>query len=203
MLFNLLFFVSFWKKVEYLDKMFFLTINRDGSNSFFDAIMPWIRQPNVWAPLYIFLLAFAVTNFKWKGWMWVLVFIATVSISDQVSSHFLKNWFERLRPCQDPVFSQFIKFRASYCPTSYSFTSSHAANHFAMATFIITTGKAIFGKWIKLFFVWAFIICYAQVYVGVHYPLDILGGTLVGWMIGFLMGRFFNRYFNLQNQLAN
>lgn len=189
--------ISLWKRIEYWDQTFFLTINRDGSNSFFDTVMPWVREPNFWAPLYIFLIAFAAYNFKWKGWMWILMAIATVSFSDTVSSHWLKNWFERLRPCQDPFFSRYIAFRVSYCPSSFSFTSSHAANHFAMATYIYTTTKTMFGKWMQLFFVWAFIVSYAQIYVGVHYPLDVMGGTLVGFGIGYISGKIFNHYFSL------
>lgn len=193
-----LLFISLWKRIEYWDQTFFLTINRDGSNSFFDTVMPWVREANFWAPLYLFLIVFAAYNFKWKGWMWILIFIATVSLSDTISSHYLKNWVERIRPCQDIFFSRYITFRVKYCPSSFSFPSSHAVNHFTMATYIFTTGK-MFGKWMKLFFVWAAIISYAQIYVGVHYPLDVLGGTLIGLGIGYVMGSIFNKYFPLDN----
>jgi undecaprenyl-diphosphatase len=84
-----------------------------------------------------------------------------------------------------------------YRPQSSSFTSSHAANHFGMAMFIYTTFKTRFPKWPALFFVWAFLISFAQVYVGVHYPLDITAGALIGILIGYLSGRSFNRTYGL------
>jgi undecaprenyl-diphosphatase len=66
----------------------------------------------------------------------------------------------------------------------FSFTSSHATNHFGVATFLFVTLGRFFGSWKYLIFIWAALICYAQVYVGVHYPLDVLFGALLGFAIG-------------------
>jgi undecaprenyl-diphosphatase len=85
-----------------------------------------------------------------------------------------------------------------YRPQSSSFTSSHAANHFGMAIFLYLTLKNDFGKWPLLFFLWAFSISFAQVYVGVHYPLDVTCGALIGILIGYLCGKSFNRNYGLQ-----
>jgi undecaprenyl-diphosphatase len=85
-----------------------------------------------------------------------------------------------------------------YRPQSSSFTSSHAANHFAMATYLYSTLKEKQGKWPLVFFFWAFIISYAQVYVGVHYPIDVTCGALIGILIGYLSGKSFNRTYGLQ-----
>jgi undecaprenyl-diphosphatase len=81
------------------------------------------------------------------------------------------------------------------CPSSFSFTSSHATNHFAAAMFLFLTLKSSFKNWTYLFFFWAGSISYAQIYVGVHYPLDILGGTIIGCSVGYLTGTFYNKRF--------
>lgn len=78
-----------------------------------------------------------------------------------------------------------VRFLLPARPGNGSFTSSHAANHFGLAMFLYATLKNYLGKWMLLFFVWAFFICYAQVYVGVHYPFDILGGAVLGCLIGY------------------
>jgi undecaprenyl-diphosphatase len=83
-----------------------------------------------------------------------------------------------------------MRFLANYCPSSSSFTSSHACNHFAMAFFIYRTLRQT-SPWWSLVFVWAFMISYAQVYVGVHYPLDVICGAVVGSLIGLTTSRLF------------
>ena len=190
--------LSVWKKIEYWDQTLFLRINQDGANAFFDSWMPWIREANMWGPLYLFLIVLAIYNFRWKGAIWILALLATVAFSDIVSSQILKDAVGRLRPCNDPFMQQYLRFIIKRCPGSFSFTSSHAANHFALAMFIYTTGRHIVGPRIKLFFVWAAVICYAQVYVGVHYPVDIICGTIVGLASGYFFGRIFTRQYSLQ-----
>ena len=90
----------------------------------------------------------------------------------------------RVRPCNDPEMASQLQMLAGYCGGNGSFTSSHAANHFGMAVFLFLTARHILGKWSLLFFAWAFIVCYAQVYVGVHFPLDVIGGALLGSILG-------------------
>jgi len=167
-------------------------------NSFFDAFFPFIREPTLWVPFYFFLIVFATLNFKVKGWIWVVFFLANAGISDYVSSHLIKENFFRLRPCRDPALFDHIRFLVSYCPVSSSFTSSHAVNHFAAAMFIFTTfRKAISPKWAFLF-LWAFAISYAQVYVGVHFPFDIFSGAIVGIITGSIPAIIFNKKIGLE-----
>ncbi len=170
------------------DYWLFSKINQQWTNSFFDSLFLVIREGEFWTPFYLFLLVFAAINFSKKGWWWMLAFILTVSLSDIVSSHIIKEIIFRPRPCNDP----YTRFIASYCPISSSFTSSHACNHFAMATFIFfTLGHT--GKWWRLVFLWAASISYAQIYVGVHYPSDVVCGAIVGALLGFYMARLFSR----------
>lgn len=188
---RLLITTNVWQHLDAWDKWLFIQINNHLSNPFFDWVLPYIRDSVFWAPLYIFLLVFSTLNYGKKGWWWCLFFICTVAFTDLVSSRFLKDGFERLRPCQDPHFFQQVRLLLGGCPGSYSFTSSHAANHFGIATFISITLHPAFRNWIYLAYLWAFSISYAQVYVGVHYPLDVLGGAAVGTMAGLLSANLF------------
>lgn len=180
------------------DRRLLHLINYDWHNDFFDWLMPWLRNSLLWAPLYLFMIVFAVVNYKKTGWWWVLFALCTVTISDLVSSRLIKENIIRLRPCNDPALASWLRVLVGYRPQSSSFTSSHAANHFAMAMFVFTTFKTQFKKWPYLFFIWAFCICYAQVYVGVHYPLDVTSGALIGILIGYLPALVFNRNYGLK-----
>lgn len=183
---------SFWQTLKTWDETILFYINQVLSNKFFDAVLPWCRESVIWLPLYLFFLVFVLINFGKKGLLWIIFFILTITICDQVSGLF-KHWVHRPRPCADPFMIQYIKLRLAYCSGSFSFTSSHAANHFGMAMFIHLTLKKINGFKTGWIFLWAVIICYAQMYVGVHYPLDILGGTIIGLCSGLLTASIFNR----------
>ncbi len=117
---------------------------------------------------------------------WALFYILTVAVSDQTGMLF-KNFFERLRPCRQSVMP--FRLLVEYCPSSFSFISNHASNHFAMASFIFfsLTGMATIYR--SLFFLWAILVCYAQVYVGVHYPADVFAGAIVGFLLGWLFSK--------------
>ncbi len=181
------------------DRNLFNIINHQWSNPFFDWVLPWLRNSNMWIPLYLFLVLLVTINFKKTGWWWVVFAAGTVILSDFVSSSIIKNTeaFFRLRPCNDPDLASWINVLVGYRPQSSSFTSSHAANHFSMAMFLYLTLKKRFNKWPVLFFFWAFSISFAQVYVGVHYPIDIICGGLIGILIGYLSGKSFNKNYGL------
>lgn len=186
------------ERIKQLDYFLFSKLNGQWHSSFFDWSIPLIRESYLWIPFYFFLILFATINFKLKGWYWVLFFLLNVIISDTASSRVIKNYFDRLRPCREPALADTVRFLVSYCPVSSSFTSSHAVNHFAAAMFIFTTfKKAVSPKWAVLF-LWAFFISYAQVYVGVHFPLDVFCGAIVGLIIGYIPATAFNKYIGLE-----
>jgi membrane-associated phospholipid phosphatase len=172
------------------DRWLFTRINQQWTNSFFDSLFPFLRESEIWVPFYVFLLVFITLNFGKKGWLWAFSLIMTVVVSDLASSRVMKTLVTRLRPCHEPDLASTIHILAAYCPGSSSFTSSHACNHFAMATFIFCTLRRTSALW-AVVFVWAFLISYAQVYVGVHYPTDILGGAFIGCLIGYGTSRLF------------
>lgn len=196
---------SWFTGIDAFDRKLFFFVNNGLSNPFFDAIMPFLREANTWVPLYLFMLVFAAVNFGMRGWRWMLFVVCTVGLCDMVSSHLIKEFVFRVRPCQEPALAHQIRILANYCPHSSSFTSSHATNHFGLAMFFVVTLRSYTSAWIQLFFVWAAIICFAQVYVGVHYPVDVVCGGLIGCAIGYFIGQFFNNYaglVSLQNKKA-
>lgn len=190
---------SLLDKLEQWDQWLFIQVNNHQSNAFFDSIMPFLRVAYTWAPLYLFLLIFIIYNYKGNGVWWFVLFLCTVSLCDMTSTNLFKEVFQRLRPCRDPDFFQNVRLVVDRCGGEYGFTSNHAANHFGMATFIFVTLRSILGKWVGTAFLWAALIGYAQVYVGVHYPFDILGGAAIGLLFGFLLGSFFNKRFGFAN----
>ena len=163
------------------DAAFFHFINTGLSNPVFDALLPFCREKWFWAPVYLFLGAFFLLNFGGKGWIFIVTMVLAVGLADFTSSTLIKKNVRRIRPCNDPA--MIVQQRVS-CGGGYSFTSSHAANHFAAAVFIIgLLGKR--QRWIRPAALgWAGLIAFAQVYVGVHYPLDVIGGALLGAVIG-------------------
>lgn len=180
-----------------LDKELFAVINSGWASPWLDSWLPLMREATLWSPLYLLLLTFITMNFKVRGWKWFLFALLAVSLSASVSGILVKWNVERLRPCWDPAMEGMVRKTLGYCPTGYSFTSSHAANHFCLATFFYTTLKRLFPL-AAIFFVWSATISLAQIYVGVHYPLDVLGGTLVGLICGGSLGMFFTRRIGLR-----
>lgn len=185
------------QKIIQFDKQLFKLINYTWHNNFFDFLMPWLRNAEFWTPLYFFLILVMAINYKRSGWWWNAFFISTVIVTNYISSNIIKEHIARVRPCSNPEFADWIRILVGYIPMNSSFVSSHAANHFGLAMFFYLTLKNEFGKWPQLFFVWAFLISYAQIYVGVHYPLDVFCGTLVGLIIGYITASLFNKYFGL------
>ncbi|MEP7109064.1 MAG: phosphatase PAP2 family protein [Ferruginibacter sp.] len=186
-----------WTALQNWDRWLFTKINQDWTNTFLDNIFPLWREAITWFPLYVFLLLFVLINFGKKSWPWIIGFLTTVALSDQISSHVIKQLFNRPRPCHDIILADHIRLLLDYCSDSRSFISSHATNHFGIAFFIYFTLKPYFQKWGYLFFFWAATISYGQVYIGVHYPTDVIGGALVGSFIGYFVSWYFNKKIGL------
>jgi undecaprenyl-diphosphatase len=179
------------------DKSLFRIINTGMSNDFFDTILPWLREGKLWAPLYLFLISFLWINFRRRGLIVGLGLILSVGLADFTSGTIIKKNVQRIRPCSDPSMEMMITERV-ICGSGYSFTSNHSANHFAIATFLIAVLGFVSPAVRYLSVLWAGSIAFSQVYVGVHYPLDVICGALLGGVIGYTLGTWLNRHYPLQ-----
>ena len=179
------------------DTALFHWINHDWSNIVFDIIFPAIRNKYFWLPLYLFVISWIFFNHHVRGVLYILTFLAlSIFASDTISSKLIKYQVQRPRPCHvlymEPPVIERVK-----CGSGFSFTSSHAANHFCIAAFIVTVFGKYMRRWKHWWWIWAGLISLAQVYVGIHYPSDILGGAILGLIIGWSMGRLCYQKINL------
>jgi len=181
--------LSIFQQIKDIDQALFYQINGVWHHPILDAVLPWTRHSNNWIPLYIGLLGWLIYQVGWKTLKWLLFALINVCMTDQISSSVFKPFFHRLRPCNDPALFGKTRLLLEQCAGGFSFTSSHAANHFGIAMFIFMTWGVTQKKYTRFFFVWAGIIAFAQIYVGVHYPLDIVGGTIIGLISGFTMAK--------------
>ncbi|HEX8278944.1 MAG TPA: phosphatase PAP2 family protein [Segetibacter sp.] len=169
--------------VSNADRALFYLINKKLSFGPLNETMLLLREAFTWIPVYLFFLIFFYANCRKYFFAIVLLTVLTFALTDFISASLLKPLIGRLRPCQDPA----IKFEINNiagCGGIFSMPSSHASNHFGLSTFWFLVIRNTLGKrWFGLWF-WAFIIGYAQVYVGVHYPGDIFIGALFGIAVG-------------------
>jgi membrane-associated phospholipid phosphatase len=191
--------LSILQNLNRFDHWLFQKINGQWTNPFFDFIFLYLRQPDLWMPLYLFVFVLVAVNFKRNWWWWIVFFVCTVALTDMVGTYVFKHTFERPRPCNDPTFALSVRLLLKDCAGGYSFVSNHAANHFGLATFFYFTLRHYLPKWAWIGWLWAFSVGYAQVYVGIHYPLDVAGGAMIGILFGLFMAMFFNKKFGFAN----
>lgn len=173
-----------------IDYALFDWINQGLQHAFLDQVMPWWRDRNTWIPLYAVLILFSIIKYKLKGLYFILVLALTVGVADTMSSRVIKKTVKRLRPCKTPALQDTTHLLVR-CGSGYSFTSSHATNHFALAVFLFLTFCRRF-KFLRLpLLFWATTIALGQVYVGVHFPLDILCGAILGSLIAYGSARLY------------
>ena len=167
--------------LESLDHQLFLILNSLNS-PFWDNIMYAISGKIIWIPLYTVIMIFLAIKYKKKFLVILLFIILGVTLADQSSVHLFKNLFHRLRPCHEPSLEGLVHLVKGECGGLYSFVSSHAANSFNIALLSLMLIKK---KWYTISIIlWASIIGYSRIYLGVHYPGDVIFGSLLGAMIG-------------------
>ncbi len=176
-----------------IDQQLFSLINQGLANDLFDWLLPHVRNKYTWIPLYLFLIFVLIRRYGTRSWIYVLFAICTVFVADTISSKLIKKTVERPRPCHVVDQHPETIVRVS-CGGGYSFTSSHATNHFAVAWYFLLIPVFSRRRWQVLFLIWASMICLAQVYVGVHYPFDVLVGGILGSFIGYFINRIARRF---------
>jgi len=180
------------ESIQQFDIELFLKIHRGLSNGFFDWLMPLMRNRFFWSPLYLFIIVFCIKQYKKQGFHIVGMVFLTFAMGDLISSRLIKPFVGRVRPCNDFSLANDIIHRVP-CGSGLSFPSAHATNHFAIAIFLICVFYSRWKPVLPLGIFWAAIISFAQVYVGVHYPVDVTIGALLGTLIGFICSRIFKK----------
>ena len=174
------------EKVASWDTALFLFLN-GFHNDFWDTVMYWVSDKYFWAPFYALLLILIGVKLKWKTLLVILPLIALLILFSDQGSVFLKNLFQRYRPCHNYLIQDIVHTLNGKCGGQYGFVSSHTANTFALAVFVGMLFREKL-KWMLLFMLsWASLVSYSRIYLGVHYPADLLAGALLGTGIGFLL----------------
>jgi undecaprenyl-diphosphatase len=165
---------------------------------FFDRLMFFISGVPQWIPFYLLLVFLIFYKFRKKGWMFLGLVIVVFALTDFTSVHLFKNVFLRLRPSRNSELEGLVHLVNGYKGGMYGFISSHAANTFGLAVsmcFIFRKGWVTAGM-----LTWASVVSYSRIYLGVHYPFDVLCGALWGSLVAWMMYLALNAIRNKLNE---
>lgn len=171
-----------------LDTRLFLAIN-GLHNAPWDSIMWWISGRFTWWPFYLLILAYLGVTKKFELLPMILFIAVGITLTDQTSVHLFKNVFHRLRPCHEPLLEGMVHLVNNKCGGQYGFISSHASNAFGVALLVISWSHRNWMTAVML--TWALLVGYSRIYLGMHYPGDVIVGGLWGAICGWLMGRLY------------
>ena len=172
------------EKIIELDKALFVFLNSLGTE-FWDGFWMFYTTKFNWIPLYALLLFLLYKKNNPKTFILTLVVIALlITFTDSMTNLFKNHLIKRPRPCYDESLTGIVRLVKSHCGGMYGFFSGHASNSMAVAVFSGLHLKYKY-KWLFVFLViWAFVMAYSRIYIGVHFPLDILSGMLFGAVAG-------------------
>lgn len=172
------------------DHELFLYLNGLGTPSW-DFIWQYISNKLSAVPIYVFLLLVSYQKYGLRKTVVLVLSVALlITVTDQLSN-FFKYGVGRLRPCHNPEFIDVIRLVKSRCGGKFSYFSAHAANSFALAIFFGYTLKSQIKHIGRVLLVWACLVAYSRVYIGVHFPLDVITGALLGSLFGWLFSKLF------------
>ncbi|CAG5016517.1 Undecaprenyl-diphosphatase BcrC [Dyadobacter sp. CECT 9275] len=170
------------------DQQLFLWLNGHHT-AWADTLMYWVTYKYTWIPMYIALILLTVKAEKRRSIAIIVTVLAAVIIADKITSGVMKPYFHRFRPCHEPLLAGLVH-QVGGCGGNFGFASSHASTSFALAmVWFLTLNRKMPYIWLLL--IWAAIYSYSRVYVGVHYPADILVGGCVGVLTGILCFRLY------------
>ena len=170
-----------------LDRTLFLALNELHA-PWLDPIMYWVSDTAIWLPLYAFLLYHVVKLPRSRALVAVLCIAAGITMADQLSSKLIRPHVQRPRPTRDLQISSQVHTVNGYRGGQFGFPSSHAANTFCAAMLLTLILRQ---RWLLWLFAWATVVSYSRVYLGVHYPGDILVGALLGSACGWIAFRLY------------
>ncbi len=172
------------EKIKDWDTALFLYLNGLHSPPL-DVVMYWVTDRLFWVPFYLLIILLVYKHYGLPGFWLLLAVGLSVALSDQFTSNLMKPYFGRLRPCYNPEIEGLVHVVRG-CGGRHGFASSHASTTFALATGLwLFTRKAF--RYVWLMFAWAALVSYSRIYVGVHYPVDLVVGGLSGALIALLV----------------
>jgi len=176
-----------WNQIKQWDRELFVYLNSLGIESY-DAFWIYITTPQHWIPLYVLILLLYFLAFHWRKAVFTYLFMVATFLTTYGFTNLVKNLTDRLRPNNELVLVDLI--RVLQTPSNYSFFSGHASSSFVITTFVVLTLQHK-SRWIFVLYIWPVLFILSRIYVGVHYPSDIIVGSIVGIIFAVI---FFNLY---------
>ena len=177
-------------KIISLDKQLLIYLNGLGSPTY-DSLWLFITKQVYWAPVFLFVFYFLQKKLGWKNFGYYILFTAVLILICDQTCNLFKHSFERLRPCNDDDVKNLIRIVKT--SPSFSFFSGHAANSMAASVFTFSILKKYY-KHSYLLFLFPLIFAYSRIYLGLHYPTDILTGYFFGAVYGFICYKLYLKY---------
>ncbi|MFC6223219.1 phosphatase PAP2 family protein [Hymenobacter artigasi] len=181
--------------IQHLDRQLLLAINH-AHNPVLDAVMVFASNRLVWFPAYAVLIGWLIYHFRRRAVLLLPLVVTAVALADSITSRLFKPFFARPRPCHDVRVFPYLHLPDG-CGGQFGFLSSHAANSIALAVFLALALPASRFRTLKLLvFGWAILLSYSRMYLGAHYPTDVLGGAAIGALLGWGAAMLFSRWGN-------
>lgn len=180
-----------WEWLLHTDKTLFLWLNGDGG-CVADTFFYYVSGKLTWIPLYLAILFFIRKRYGTRTMLWALLFLGLTVVAADQTANLFKNTVERLRPTHTPGLESLVHTVRNYRGGDYGTVSAHAAISFSIATFTALLFRRRWYGW--AIFCWALLISYSRIYLGVHFPSDVLFGGGLGCLLGFVSFRLFSKW---------